>query len=129
MTQSSRCPFWTSTFLCGVILWIGAGCGSASKEERTAKQESGKAKKTVQRCTSATEDIPQYELELTLSRFEGYFVMKVNGFPVERLPGMSSMTEQEVTGQLNTALVGDENKAEVEVMPFLTRSGESLGTV
>ncbi len=57
--------------------------------------------------------------------------MLINGFPIERLPGMSRMAREEITDRLNTALVGEDNEAGIHVKPFLKRSGTHLdvGTV
>jgi hypothetical protein len=124
-----------TTLLLLFLAGVGAGCGSkidyGSAETPQVEATAGGSSIGKSKCRASEGEAPDYEMRLTLSDFEGYFVMTVNGFPVERLPSMSSMTKQEVTGQLNTALVEKRNEAGVEVMPYLSAVGTNLdvGTV
>lgn len=111
-----------------VLAFFWVGCEKKKRSSGSAVQQQGKEISTTRSCSGSP---PKYEAKLELKSLEGHYRIMINGFPVEQLPFMGTAADQNVTADLNTALVGKGNELTVEMMPFLTRGETDLniGTV
>lgn len=111
--------------LVAVLFAVGA-CRLSDSEERTTA-----AKEKTNAAAEKGEKGKYYDLFLRIEDVSSRHVVTVNGFPVEEQNVMSRATDDQYGIDLNTALIGEGNQVEVQMMPYLQPSRKKLdvGTI
>jgi hypothetical protein len=106
-------------------------CDSKSKDDSKTKSGQAEEQSVQGKKEAGDSNSVRHELKVRWIDISASYVITINGFPALQEYVQARSVDNEFDVQLNTGLVGEGNKVEIRLEPFLTRSGRSLsiGTI
>jgi hypothetical protein len=105
-------------------IWLG-GCQESVPSGKNSGSSTSSAEKEGQ-SSQEEKSFPEYKLRTHWIDIHAAYAITINGFPVRRLQIKGRASDDEFNVGLNTALIGEGNRAAIRFEPLVLRSGEGL---